>query len=128
MNSGVLLSASFSPIPSIKSEYFKLLPNDIYCSFQSFAAIAWKTKKGFDGKSAIAQCFCIDDEATLILFRKGFSIFLITPLGDFTRLQHQETTPPPPSPTKKNKKKQKTKNCELRKAFSNFCREHFNTN
>ena len=29
----------------MKSEYFLLLPNDICCSLQSFAAIALKTKK-----------------------------------------------------------------------------------
>ena len=29
----------------MKSEYFVLLPNDISCSLQSFAAIALKTKK-----------------------------------------------------------------------------------
>ena len=29
----------------MKSEYFELLPNDIRCSLQSFAAIALKTKK-----------------------------------------------------------------------------------
>ena len=76
-----------------------------------------ENKKSFDGKSAIAQCFCIDDEATLILFRKGFSIFLITPLGDFTRLQHQETTPPPThththTHTQRKTKTQKIVSCE----------------
>ena len=32
-------------LPSMKSEYSVLLPNDICCSLQSFAAIALKTKK-----------------------------------------------------------------------------------
>ena len=31
--------------PSMKSEYFTLLPNDLCCSLQSFAVIALKTKK-----------------------------------------------------------------------------------
>ena len=32
-------------LPSTKSEYFVLLPNDICCSLESFSAIALKTKK-----------------------------------------------------------------------------------
>ena len=48
----------------MKSGYFILLPNDICCSLQSFAAIALKTKS-YDGKSVIAQCSCINDRATL---------------------------------------------------------------
>ena len=32
-------------LPSMKSEYFVLLSNDICCSLQSFSAIALKTKK-----------------------------------------------------------------------------------
>ena len=47
LNSGVLLSANLPPkyLPSMKSEYCISLPNDFCCSFESFAAIALKTKK-----------------------------------------------------------------------------------
>ena len=56
-----------------------------------FRNLRVENKKGFDGKSVIAQCFCINDGATLILFG-AFSIFFITQLGDLTLIQHQETT------------------------------------
>ena len=37
----------------MKSEYFALLPNDIFCSLQSFAAIALKTKRNFMTKTSL---------------------------------------------------------------------------
>ena len=58
----------------MQSEYFVLLPNDICCSLQSFAAIALKSKK-FDGKFVTAKCSCINYGATLR------SLFLKTPLS-----------------------------------------------
>ena len=44
---GVPLSTNFAKniLPSMKSEYFILLPNNIYNSLQSFAAIPLKTNK-----------------------------------------------------------------------------------
>ena len=48
----------------MKPEYFVLLPNDICCSLQSFAAIALKTKKLWR-KIVTAKCSNINDEATL---------------------------------------------------------------
>ena len=48
----------------MKSEYFVLLPNDICCSLQSFAAIALKSKS-YDGKFVTAKCSCINYGATL---------------------------------------------------------------
>ena len=50
----------------MKSEYFVLLPNDICCSLQSFAAIALKSKKRYDGKFVTAKCSYINYGATLI--------------------------------------------------------------
>ena len=44
----------------MKSEYSILLPNDICCSLQSFAAIALKSKK-----FVTAKCTCINYGATL---------------------------------------------------------------
>lgn len=52
----------------MKSEYFMiLLPNDMCCSLQSFAANWLKTKKLRRKVSQIkAQCSCINDGASLI--------------------------------------------------------------
>ena len=48
----------------MKSEYFVLLPIDIYCSLQSFAATALKTKS-YDENLVTAKCACINDGASL---------------------------------------------------------------
>ena len=48
----------------MKSEYFLLLPNDICCSLQSFAAIALKTKKLWR-KIFTVKCSSINYGATL---------------------------------------------------------------
>ena len=51
-------------LPSMKSEYFVLLPNDICCSLQSFSAIALK-RKSCDENFVTAKCAHINDRATL---------------------------------------------------------------
>ena len=50
----------------MKSEYFLLLPNDICCSFQSFSAIAIKTKS-YDEIFVTAKSARINYGATLNL-------------------------------------------------------------
>ena len=48
----------------MKSEYLVLLPSDICCSLQCFAAIALKPKS-YDGKFVTAKCSNINYGATL---------------------------------------------------------------
>ena len=48
----------------MKSKYFALLSNDIWCSLQSLAAIALKTKS-YDENFVTAKCTCFNDGATL---------------------------------------------------------------
>ena len=57
----------------MKSEYFVLLPNDICCSLQSFAAIALKTKS-YDRKFVTAKCSNISDGATLNRDSTGIAV------------------------------------------------------
>ena len=58
---------TFWPVP-----YFKLLANDICCSFQGFVAIALKQKKSYDKKLVIAQCTCINNTVILLLLIISF--------------------------------------------------------
>ena len=57
----------------MKSIYFVLLPNDICCSLQSFAAIALKTKS-YDENFVTAECACINDGGDVFDAIKRYSV------------------------------------------------------